>query len=503
MAQNKTTEKNIIARPPVVAIMGHVDHGKSTLLDYIRKTNIVEGEAGGITQRISAYEVVHKNEKGEDMKITFLDTPGHEAFSGMRERGAQAADIAILIVSAEDSVKAQTIEAYKTIQDSGIPFIVAINKIDRPGANIEKVKMDLAEKEIYLEGYGGKVPCAEISAKQGTGVNDLLNLILLAAELENFTGDTSVPAEGIVLESNLDPKRGLQATLIVKNGTLKKGMVVKAGTAVCGTRIMEDFLNKQIDSVTFSSPVRLVGFDLIPKAGDNFRSFENKKDAESATVEQKKSADNARVETECEVPLIIKADTSGTLEALEKEVNKIQVENCGFKIVQKGIGAISETDLKSAEAVRNDSGKGTIIAGFNIKMDNRSKEMCEKYQIVVETSDIIYKLTDWLKERLEERRPKEEKMEISGKAKILKTFSRTKEKQIVGGKVTEGKIVADGPVRIMRREAEIGRGKIVGLEKNKVKSKEVEEGSEFGMMVETKIDIASGDVLESFIMVNK
>ena len=238
-------------------------------------------------------------------------------------------------------------------------------------------------------------------------------------------------------------------------------MILKAGGAICGTRIMEDFLNKQIDNATFSSPIRMVGFDSIPKAGDNFRSFKNKKEAESATIEQKKFTSSAKIERGCEVPLIIKADTSGALEALEKEVNKIKIENCGFRIVQKSIGAINESDLKSAEAVRNDVGKGTLIIGFNVKIDNHSKDICEKYQIIIETSDIIYKLTDWLKERLEERRPKEEKMEVSGKAKILRTFSKTKEKQIV------------------------------------------EEGSEFGMMVETKIDIASGDVLESFIMVNK
>ena len=273
-------KENKIERPPVVAVMGHIDHGKSTLLDYIRKTNIVDREAGGITQHISAYEVIHKDEKGKDKKITFLDTPGHEAFSKMRERGAKIADIAILMVSAEDGVKPQTIEAYKTIVASNTPCIVAINKIDKPGADIERTKINLAENEIYLENFGGQTPFVLISAKVGTGVDELLSLILVLAEMENFTGDISLPASGFVLESNLDSKRGIQATLIIKNGSLKKGMVVAVEDSSCGTRIMENFLGKGVTDATFSSPVRLVGFDKVPKVGGEFMSFENKKEME-------------------------------------------------------------------------------------------------------------------------------------------------------------------------------------------------------------------------------
>lgn len=222
MTKNETT----IQRPPVVVVMGHIDHGKSTLLDYIRKSNIVDGEAGGITQHISAYEVIHKDENGTDRKITFLDTPGHEAFSKMRERGAKVADIAILVVSAEDSVKPQTIEAWKTIMESKIPFIVAINKIDKPGSDIEKTKIDLAENEIYLENYGGTIPFALISAKIGTGIDELLSLVTVLADMENFTGDENLPATGFVIEAKLDSKRGIVATLIIKDGSLKKGMKV-------------------------------------------------------------------------------------------------------------------------------------------------------------------------------------------------------------------------------------------------------------------------------------
>ena len=233
--QNKITTTE---RPPVVVIMGHIDHGKSTLLDYIRKTNVVDKEVGGITQSISAYEVVHKDEKGEDRKITFLDTPGHEAFSKMRERGAKVADIAILVVSAEDGVKPQTIEAWKTIVESKTPCIVAINKIDKPGADVEKTKIALAENEIYLENYGGQVPFALISAKVGEGIDELLSLINVLGELENFTGSPEENATGFVIESNLDPKRGIQATLIIKNGTLKKGTVVVVEDSICVVKIM-------------------------------------------------------------------------------------------------------------------------------------------------------------------------------------------------------------------------------------------------------------------------
>jgi len=278
----KNEKQNITARPPVVVIMGHIDHGKSTLLDYIRKTNVVECETGGITQCISAYEVEiptpDKSGSGPrpqaSGKITFLDTPGHEAFSKMRERGAEIADIAILVVSAEDGVKLQTIEAWKTIVESKIPCIVAINKIDKPGANVEKTKTELAENEIYLENYGGQIPYVEISAKAGTGVDNLLSLILILAEMEDLTGKSHENASGFVIEVNLDSRRGILATLIIKNGSIKKGMTVVVEDSMCSTRIIENFLGKPIDKASFSSPVRIVGFDKMPRVGAQFKSFQ-------------------------------------------------------------------------------------------------------------------------------------------------------------------------------------------------------------------------------------
>ncbi len=492
------------ARPPVVVVMGHIDHGKSTLLDYIRKTNVVDDEAGGITQAISAYEVAHQDEHGQDRKITFLDTPGHEAFSKMRERGAQIADIAILIVSAEDGVKPQTLEAWKTAVTNKIPTIVAINKIDRPGANIEKTKIELAENEIYLENYGGKVPCAMISAKVGTGVDELLSLILILSEMENFTGHSEENASGFVVESNLDPKRGIEATLIIKNGTLKRGMTVLSGDSLCSTRIMENFKGAVVEETTFSSPVRLIGFDKMPRVGAEFKSFKDKREALayaktfSSTRSNLVNSPSGEANNKKIIPIVLKVDVLGMVEAIEKEIEKIKSESAEFKVVQKGVGPISETDLKTVS-----DGGDTLVIGFNVQADKSAAEFALKRNITVSYFDIIYKMTEWLTEEMEKRRPKIETAETTGQAKILKTFSRTKERQIIGGRVLSGRIPLSGVVKIMRREFEIGRGKIVNLEKSKVKVSEVEEGTEFGMMLESKIEVAPGDLIESFSIVQK
>ncbi len=494
----KQAQEHIVSRPPVVVIMGHVDHGKSTLLDYIRKSNIVAGEAGGITQHISAYEVLHTDEHKKPRYITFLDTPGHEAFSKMRARGATTADIAILVVSAEDSVKTQTLEAYETIIESKTPYIVAINKIDRPNANIEKVKMDLVEKGIYLEGYGGDIPFVPISAKEGTGINELLDMIILVSDMHNFTGNTEALASGVIIEAHRDPKRGVSATGVIKNGTVKSGMFIVAGTAIANTRIMENFLGKPVKEATMSSPIKIVGFDAIPDVGSSFETFESKKDAEKyieemkelLTKQQEKSSD---IQAKKIIPLIIKTDVAGTIEALEKEIAKINTEDIAFRIISKGVGAINESDLKLAN-----SGSESIIVGFNVKIDNGARDLNESLKIIVQTFDIIYKLTDWLKEIAEERRPRSEVMETIGTLKVLRTFSATKDKQVIGGKVTLGYVSEGGVIRILRRDFEIGRGKIVGVQINKTKVKQVEEGTDCGLLVESKIDIASGDVLEVF-----
>ena len=499
--------------------MGHIDHGKSSLLDYIRKTNVVEGEAGGITQHLSAYEVEHQVErKPKDLlaanRITFLDTPGHEAFSKMRARGAGVADIAILVVSAEDGVKEQTKEALRSIKEAGIPYIVAINKIDKPNANIERTKQNLAENEIYLEGSGGDVPFVSISAKLGTGVPDLLDMLLLVAEMENLTGDTSLPAEGIVVESNIDTKRGTSATLIITNGTLKKGMFILAEGSCAPVRAIENFRGIQVSEATFSSPIQITGFDALPAVGSTFRAYTNKKDAEKVQLEllnqqihvldaEAKSKEKVKevvrtiplAEDALVVPIVLKSDVAGTLEAIEKELAKIERERVVIKIIAKGVGTIGENDAKLASG--SDS---AIIPGFHTKVERGAQDIAERFGVTIKTFDIIYKLSEWLNEELDRRTPKIMGEEVVGTAKVLKTFSIAKHKQVIGGKVTTGILEVGVQVKIMRRDVEIGRGKIEGLQQQKLASKKVEEGNECGMMIEAKMEIAGGDVLEAFVM---
>lgn len=502
--QDQQSNNKSSARPPVVVVMGHVDHGKSTLLDYIRKTNIVEKEFGGITQHISAYEVNHIDDKKQKRTITFLDTPGHEAFSKMRTRGALAADIAILVVSAEDSVKAQTMEAYNTIIESKIPYIVAINKIDKQNANIDKTKMDLLEKGIYLEGMGGDIPFVLISAKTGEGIEDLLDMIVLVSDMHGFTGDNDKEASGIVIEANRDQKRGISATCVIKNGTIKSGMFVVAGSAIVTTRIIENFLGKPVKEATFSSPIRLVGFDSMPEVGSTFESFKTKKEAENyidfikKEIVENSTKKDTNINTEKIIPIIIKTDVFGSLEAIEKGINKLSDENVAFKIIGSGVGSVNESDLKMASVDKN-----SIIVGFNTKIDSGARDLNENLNVNIQMFDIIYKLTEWLESIKEERKPKHEVLEVTGSIKILKTFGVTKEKQTVGGKVTNGRIIQGGIVRIMRRDFEIGKGKIIELQHNKLKTKEVIEESECGIQIETKIEIAPGDVLEAFIVTVK
>lgn len=500
---NKNEQENIV-RPPIIVVMGHIDHGKSTLLDYIRKTNIVEKEIGGITQRISAYEVSRK-EEGKINKITFIDTPGHEAFSKMRARGAKIADIAILIVSAEDGVKPQTIESFKTIKESKIPFIVAINKIDKPGANIEKTKTELAENEIYLEGYGGDVPFALISAHTGEGIDNLLSTINIVAEMEELKGNKNQNAEGFVIEANLNPKRGIEATLIIKNGTLKKGMFVSVGECICPTKILENFKGEVIEEASFSSPVKLVGFDYMPKIGEDFLSFTRKEEAVNYSEENKLIKDKIKKQLETKdlsnkkyVPIILKTDVSGSLEAIEKEIKKIKTDNTEFKIIIQGEGPLTEADIKNISQPEE-----TLVIGFNVKADNNATELAQRKNIKINFFNIIYKMIEWLEVELENKRIKTKTLETTGKAKVLKTFNRTKDRQIIGGKVFEGSISFNNTLKITRRDFEIGQAKIINLEKNKNKTQEIIKGDEFGMMIETKTEIVAGDNLEACCLIEK
>lgn len=498
----KNVEKNLITRPPIVVVMGHIDHGKSKLLDYIRKTNIVEGEAGGITQHIGAYEAEIKCESAEHAhgtkKITFLDTPGHEAFSKIRRRGARVADIAILVIAADEGIKPQTMEAYEVIKKANLPFVIALNKIDKPESNPEQVKAQLAEKQIFVENYGGNIPVALISAKQGIGVDGLLEIVLLLTEMENLKANPDENASGFVIESNLDPKRGISATLIIQNGTMKKGMHVVSGKAIAPIRIFEDFTGKSIDEATFSSPVKITGFDKLPDAGSEFKTFLTKKEAEeSIKISDVKKVETPSVEEKTGenkiiIPVVIKADTSGSAEAMEKEIKKLEDEGILISILRKDIGKISEDDARTASASKN-----SVILGFNVGIDHSSQDIAEKFGILIHTSDIIYKLSEWLGKEIAERKEKSITEKLIGSAKILKIFGKTKNKQVAGGEVLEGKIILGRlSAKIKRRGEEIGNGKIIELQHNKTAVKEVASGEQFGIMIDSKTEIASGDTIE-------
>jgi translation initiation factor IF-2 len=504
----KTIDIKQDERSPVVVIMGHIDHGKSTLLSYIRKSKRPLNEAGDITQHISAYEVLHEGKDGKNHQITFLDTPGHEAFSGIRKRGANVSDIAVLVVSAEDGVKKQTIEALSSIKQGNTPYVVAINKIDKPDADVERTKQSLAENEIYLEGYGGDVPYVPLSAKTGEGVPELLDMILLMAELEELRGDRTLPGVGVVIESNLDGKKGITSTCIIKNGTLKKGMYVTSGLSTAPIRIIEDFAGKPIQEASFSSPVKIIGWDILPEIGSTFKAFltreEAKQDIENEVQrraeESKKSKaiGNNTTEESTYVPLIVKADTGSSLEAVISEIGKLDTDRIKAKVISSGVGSVSENDVRLV------SGKEkTYIIGFNTKVDAPAKNLAERNEIEIQNFEVIYKMSEWLKEVLANSTPKMQVMESVGRAKILKTFSKTKNKQVLGGRVDSGEIKLDAIVKIFRRETEIGEGRVRELQQQRVATKEVPQGKEFGAMIEAPIEIMGGDYIEAFITIEK
>ncbi|HET8575151.1 MAG TPA: translation initiation factor IF-2 [Candidatus Paceibacterota bacterium] len=490
-------------RPPVVVVMGHIDHGKSTLLDAIRKTKVTETEAGGITQHVSAYEVTHKNEKGADEKITFLDTPGHEAFSAARRRGANVADIAILVVAADDGVKTQTLEALSALQETKTPFIVALTKIDKPGANVEIAKSSLIENGIYVEGYGGDIPCVPLSSKTGEGINELLEMILLVSDLAELRGDSSLPASGTVLESNLDAKKGIGATLIIQNGTIKKGLFVVSGDAYAPVRMMEDFQGKAIAEASFSSPVKIIGWNKLPEIGAPFTLAASKKEAEKMITEKNEpaaAATSSRTVATDEIaviPIILKTDVAGTRDGVLHEIGKLNQahEHVKLQIISSGVGAVSENDVHLASG----SG-GTVILGFHVSADARIQDAAARGEILIQTFDIIYQMTEWLESEMTRRKPKIAVEESIAKAKILRVFSNTKNAYVAGGKVTEGTLRTGSHIKIFRRDAEIGRGKIVELQHGRTKTDKVEADLEFGIKIETRTEIVRGDTFEVFVI---
>ncbi|MDQ5962685.1 MAG: translation initiation factor [Patescibacteria group bacterium] len=488
-------------RQPVIAVLGHVDHGKSSLLDFIRKSNIVEGEAGGITQRISAYEVKHKAKDGSLKAITFLDTPGHEAFQSMRERGVEIADVAILVVSAEDGVKAQTLEAWKTIDARKLPFVVAINKIDKPGADVQKTKNSLVENAIYIEGYGGDIPCVEISAKKGTGIDTLLETILLVTDMAELSTNLATDATGYILESFVDAKRGISATLILKDGTLPSSGAILAGTAYSPIRIIEDFMGKSIKNPHAGQPVKVTGFDAVPETGSTFISSSDKKMIENLQEEAKTNAVSTVLDpriyrnAKVVIPVIIKADSLGTLDAVKRELKKKETDDVKIKIIGEGVGAIGEGDIMLAS-----SDDKTVIIGFTVKLEGKAREQMERFNVEPQLFDIIYKLSEWFDTVVLSRLPYEEKETVLGTLKILKIFSSQKDKHVIGGRVETGKIELNGLAKIIRRGVELGRGRIVELQSQKIKTQTVMEGNECGLMIETKVEMIPSDIVESIVV---
>lgn len=484
--------------------MGHIDHGKSTLLDYIRKTNVVATEAGGITQHLSAYEVAHKGEDGAEHRITFLDTPGHAAFQGMRSRGAHVADIAVLVVSAEDGVKAQTIEAHKAIKAAAIPFIVAINKIDRPNANVDKTKQTLADAEIFVEGWGGDVPLVAISAKTGQGVPELLDTLLLVSAMDEFKADPEKTGRATVIEANLDPRKGISATLIVTDGTITRGQFLVAEDAIAPVRIMENFQGRAVDTATFSSPVRITGWLSLPKIGAIVTTHATKKEAEALVAANAAKSIPAAEDLVAEegvtiIPLFLKSDVMGTLEALEGEIGRIVHDRVRFRIVGKGVGTITEGDVRNLVG----SKEPAIIIGFHVAAEALGTDLADRNGITIKTFDIIYKLTEWLEEEMDARAPKIATAVELGKIKVLRMFSQQKEKQVIGGRVEEGTVTRGAKVKIIRRDVEVGEGEVTELQCQKIKTAEVGEGTECGLCVEARITIAERDVLVPYVIVEK
>ncbi len=510
---------DIRAKNPVVIIMGHVDHGKSTLLDYIRKANTADREVGGITQKMSAYEITHS-----DQKITFLDTPGHESFTSMRVNGASAADIAILIVSAEDGVKPQTLDALKAIQDTKLPFFVGISKIDKNGADIEKTKQSLAEHGIFVEGYGGDISYVPFSGKTGKGIDDLLDMILLMSEVNDIKAAYDVPAECVIIESGRDKIRGIYANMLVKNGTLKVGSFIVTGGEISPVRIMENFEGKTQKSFEPGQPVKLMGWSNVPKTGDIAIMCQDKETAELLSIDQKKMIEleneinkddkdkesinkipqNIRILYGLEkdntwiLPIVLKTDSYGTLEAVKQEIGKIKLNNINIKIIRAETGDINENDIKLAQG-----SKDSIILGYNTKIDNLAKNLANQLKLTVNTFDIIYKLSEWLEEEAKNRSPKITEEEEHGSLKVLKVFNANKSKQVLGGRVVSGKINLGDKIKILRRDNEIGQGEIVELQQARSQVKTVEAEYECGLMIESKIEIAIGDAISAYSIVEK
>ncbi|MDI3310807.1 MAG: translation initiation factor IF-2 [Thermoanaerobacterium sp.] len=499
-------EKDLLPRPPVITVMGHVDHGKTSLLDAIRKTNVTQREAGGITQHIGA-SVVEINGK----KVVFLDTPGHEAFTAMRARGASVTDIAVLVVAADDGVMPQTIEAINHAKAANVPIIVAINKIDKPNANPDRVKQELVEHGLVPEDWGGNTICVNVSAQKNIGLDDLLEMILLEAEMLELKANPNRPARGTIIEAQLDKNRGPVATVLVQKGTLKTGDVIIAGTAYGKVRAMFDDKGRKVKKASPSIPVEVLGFSDVPKAGDILVVLDDEKKARSIAEKRKEKFREEEMMQKQKISLdelfnqikegnvkelniILKADVQGSVEALKSSIEQLSNDDVRLRVIHGAVGAITETDVMFASA------SNAIIIGFNVRPDSKAKSLAEKEKVDIRLYRIIYDAIDDLKAAMKGMLEPEYREKELGKAEVRAVFRVPNVGNVAGCYVVEGKISRNANIRLVRDGIVIFEGKISSLKRFKDDVKEVQSGFECGIGIERFNDIKEGDVLEAYQM---
>jgi len=487
----KQTKKNTQTRPPVVVIMGHVDHGKTSILDYIRKTKVAEKESGGITQHIGAYQVEHQGKQ-----ITFIDTPGHEAFYAMRSRGAKVADIAVLVVAADDGVMPQTKEAVKHVKRAGIPMIVAVNKIDKQNADPARVKKQLLEAEVVVEEFKGDIPSCEVSATTGQGIDDLLDIINLVAEVEELRGNMEGNARGAVIEAELNSKRGPTATFLVKEGLLKINDIVATSSTVGRVKVMEDFSGRVVSSAGPGIPVRVVGLEKVPQVGEKFVIKDSIEEAEARVLTKQRKLKQEREVLDFGgdkkvLNIVLKADVQGTLEAVHDLLRGIQGEEVIFRVLAQSTGEIVESDIKLASNAK------ALIVGFRIKVDRSAERFARQMKVEIVISDIIYELVEGVRAKVSEiLAAKVEDVDV-GELKVLVIFRTEKSRMIVGGKVGDGELKRSAKLRVLRGGEVVGEGRIAQLKiRDKVVEK-VEKGQECGVLFEGPTRIEVGDILQA------
>ena len=499
-------EENLVKRPPIVTIMGHVDHGKTSLLDAIRHAKVTASEAGGITQHIGAYTVSLNGEK-----ITFLDTPGHEAFTAMRARGAQVTDIVILVVAADDGIMPQTKEAINHCKAANVPMIVAINKIDRPGANIDRVKQELTEHGLVSEDWGGDTICVPVSAKTGENLESLLEMVLLTAEMQELTADPNRKAKGTVIEAKLDKGRGSVASLLIQNGTLNVGDSILVGSTYGRIRAMFDDRGKKIKSAGPSIPVEILGLSEVPAAGDRFIVCKDEKTARNMAElrKQKIKADSHQASNRVsledlysqiqegkvkELAIVVKADVQGSVEAIRQSLEKLSTDDVKVRVIHGAVGAITETDVTLAAA------SNALVIGFNVRPDGNATVQAEKENIEIKTYRIIYDAIEDVKSAMIGMLEPEYKEVVNGKAEVRMTYKISNVGTIAGCYVTDGKIVRNSEIRVIRDGIVIFESTLASLKRFKDDTKEVAKGYECGLSVEKFNDLKEGDVIESFTM---